>query len=135
MNKMESEIGEYQKTLGEMSAAMASLRQEDYGSVIRIQELERRCEIASKQSGHLVSHHQHHMAEAWCKFEAEAAEAEMNVCQYGEKKDMESNTMIQQMRQAEGIIVEQKHDIAVLRSYMASEKTAALRKTCESNSS
>ena len=66
---MEVEIGEYQKTLDEMSAAMANLNQEDYGSTIRIQELERRCEIASKQSGHLVSHHQHHMAEAWRKFE------------------------------------------------------------------
>ena len=49
-NKMEMEIGEYQKTLVEMSAAMANLHQEDYGSTIRIQELERRCEIASKQS-------------------------------------------------------------------------------------
>ena len=68
-HKMEMEIGEYQKTLDEMSAAMANLHQEDYGSTIRIQELERRCEIASKQSGHLVSHHQHHMAEAWGKFE------------------------------------------------------------------
>ena len=58
------EIGEYQKMLDDMSAAMANLNQEDYGSTIRIQELERRCEIASKQSGHLVSHHQHHMAEA-----------------------------------------------------------------------
>ena len=45
-NKMEVEIGEYQKTLDEMSAAMANLNQEDYGSTIRIQELERRCEIA-----------------------------------------------------------------------------------------
>ena len=71
-NSMEVEIGEYQKTLDEMSAAMANLHQEDYGSTIRIQELERRCEIASKQSGHLVSHHQHHMAEAWRKFEEEA---------------------------------------------------------------
>ena len=49
-NKMESEIGEYQRTLDEMSAAMANLHQEDYGSTSRIQELERRCEIASKQS-------------------------------------------------------------------------------------
>ena len=40
-NKMEVEIGEYQKTLDEMSAAMANLNQEDYGSTIRIQELER----------------------------------------------------------------------------------------------
>ena len=64
-NKMEMEIGEYQKTLDEISAAMANLHQEDYGSTIRIHKLERRCEIASKQSGHLVSHHQHHMAEAW----------------------------------------------------------------------
>ena len=70
--KKEMEIGEYQKTLDEMSAAMANLHQEDYGSTIRIQELERRCKIASKQSGHLVSHHQHHMAEAWRKFEEEA---------------------------------------------------------------
>ena len=63
-NKMESEIGEYQKTLDEMLTAMANLHQEGYGSTVRIQELERRCEIASKQSGHLVNHHQHHMAEA-----------------------------------------------------------------------
>ena len=78
---MEVEIGEYQKTLDEMSAAMANLNQEDYGSTIRIQELERRCEIASKQSGHVVSHHQHHMAEAWRKFEGEAQQmrkVEMN---------------------------------------------------------
>ena len=40
-NKMEMEIGEYQKTPDEMSAAMANLHQEDYGSTIRIQELER----------------------------------------------------------------------------------------------
>ena len=94
-------IKEKNKTLDEMSAAMANLHQEDYGSTIRIQELERRCEIASKQSGHLVSHR--HMAEAWRKFEAEAQqmrEAEMNAYQYGEKKDMESNAMMQQMRQA-----------------------------------
>ena len=71
-SKMEVEIGEHQKTLDEMSAAMANLHQEDYGSTIRIQELERRCEIASKQSGHLVSHRQHHMAEAWRQFEEEA---------------------------------------------------------------
>ena len=85
-NKMEMEIGEYQKTIDEISAAMANLHQEDYGSTIRIQELERRCDIASKQSGHLVSHHQRHMAEAWRKFEAEAQqmrEAEMNAYQYG----------------------------------------------------
>ena len=127
-NKMEMEIGEYQKTIDEMSAAMANLHQEDYGSTIRIQELERRCDIASKQSGHLVSHRQHHMAEAWRKFEAEAQqmrEAEMNAYQYGEKKDMESNAMMQQMRQAEGMIMEQKREIAVMRSYMASEKAAA----------
>ena len=49
-NKMESEIGEYQKTLDEM-LTMANLHQDDYGSTIRIQELERRCEIASKQWG------------------------------------------------------------------------------------
>ena len=133
-NKMESEIGEYQRTLDEMSAAMANLHQEDYGSTIRIQELERRCEIASKQSGHLVSHHQHHMAEAWRKFEAEAQqmrEAEMNAYQYGEKKDMESNAMIQQMRQAEGIIMEQKREIAMMRSYVASEKSAAQESTIQ----
>ena len=35
-NKMEMEIGEYQKTLDEMSAAMANLHQEEYGSTIRI---------------------------------------------------------------------------------------------------
>ena len=127
-NKMEVEIGEYQKTLDEMSAAMANLHQEDYGSTIRIQELERRCEIASKQSGHLVSHHQHHMAEAWRKFEEEAQQMrkmEMNAYQYGEKKDMESNVIMQQMRQAEGTIMEQKREIAVMKSYMASEKSAA----------
>ena len=129
---MEMEIGEYQKTLDEMSTAMANLHQEDYGSTIRIQELERRCEIASKQSGHLVSHHQHHMAEAWRKFEAEAQqmrEAEMNAYQYGEKKDMESNAMMLQMRQAEGMIMEQKQEIAVMRSYMASEKAATYPKS------
>ena len=115
-NKMEVEIGEYQKTLDEMSAAMANLNQEDYGSTIRIQELERRCEIASKQSGHLVSHHQHHMAEAWRKFEGEAQQmrkVEMNAFQYGEKKDMESNIIMQQMRQAEGTIMEQKREIGI----------------------
>ena len=93
-NKMEMEIGEYQKTLDEMSAAMANLHQ-DYGSTIRIQELERRCD------------HQHHMAEAWRKFEEEAQQmrkVEMNAYQCGEKKDMESNVIIQQMRQAEGTI-------------------------------
>ena len=118
-NKME--IGEYQKTLDEMPAAIANLHQEDYGSTIRTQELERRCDIASKQSGHLV-------AEAWRKFEAEAQqmrEAELNAYQYGEKKDMESNAMMQQMRQAEGTIMEQKREIAMMRSYMASEKAAA----------
>ena len=86
---MEMEIGEYQKTLDEMSAAMANLHQEDYGSTIRIQELERRCEIASKQSGHLASHHQHHMAEAWRKFEAEAQqmrEAEMKHISTGRRR-------------------------------------------------
>ena len=133
---MESEIGEYQKTLDEMSTAMANHHQEDYGSTIRIQELERRCETASKQSGHLVNHHQHHMAEAWRKFEAEAQqmrEAEMNAYQYGEKKDMESNAMMQQMRQAEGMIMEQKREIAVMRSYMASEKTAAQESATHAN--
>ena len=135
-NKMEMEIGEYQKTLDEMSAAMANLHQEDYGSTIRIQELERRCEIASKQSGHLVSHHQHHMAEAWRKFEEEAQQmrkVEMNAYQYGEKKDMESNAIIRQMRQAEGTIMEQKREIAVMRSYMASEKSAAQESAIQAN--
>ena len=125
-NKMEMKIGEYQKTLDEMSAAMANLHQEDYGSTIRIQELERRCEIASKQSGHLVSHHQHHMAEAWRKFEEEAQQmrkVEMNAYQYGEKKDMESNVMMQQMRQAEGTIMEQKREIG----------RAGISYTCESD--
>ena len=135
-NKMEVEIGEYQKTLDEMSAAMANLHQEDYGSTIRIQELERRCEIASKQSGHLVSHHQHHMAEAWRKFEEEAQQmrkVEMNAFQYGEKKDMESNIIMQQMRQAEGTIMEQKREIAVMKSYMASEKSAAQESAIRAN--
>ena len=135
-NKMEMEIGEYQKTLDEMSAAMANLHQEDYGSTIRIRELERRCEIASKQSGHLVSHHQHHMAEAWRKFEEEAQQmrkVEMNAYQYGEKKDMESNVIIQQMRQAEGTIMEQKREIAVMKSYMASEKSAAQEPAIRAN--
>ena len=135
-NKMESEIGEYQKTIDEMSTAMANLHQEDYWITIRIQELERRCEIASKQSGHLVNHHQHHMAEAWRKFEAEAQqmrEAEMNAYQYGEKKDMKSNAMMQQMRQAEGMIMEQKREIAVMRSYMASEKAAAQESAIHAN--
>ena len=135
-NKMEVEIGEYQKTLDEMSAAMANLNQEDYGSTIRIQELERRCEIASKQSGHLVSHHQHHMAEAWRKFEEEAQQmrkVEMNAFQYGEKKDMESNIIMQQMRQAEGTIMEQKREIALMKSYMASEKSAAQESTIRAN--
>ena len=135
-NMMEMEIGEYQKTLDEMSAAMANLHQEDYGSTIRIQELERRCEIASKQSGHLVSHHQHHMAEAWRKFEEEAQQmrkVEINAYQYGEKKDMESNVMMLQMRQAEGTIMEQKREIAVMRFYMASEKSAAQESAIHAN--
>ena len=51
--------------------------------------------------------------------------AEMNAYQYGEKKDMESNAMMQQMRQAEGTIMEQKREITMMRSYMASEKAAA----------
>ena len=119
---MEMEVGECQKTIDEMSAAMANLHQEDYGSTVR--ELERRCEIASKQPGHLVSHHRHHVAEAWRKFEAEAQQMR-EADQHGEKKDMESNPMMQQMRQAEGMIVEQKREIAVMRSYMASEKAAA----------
>ena len=135
-NKMEVEIGEYQKTIDEMSAAMANLHQEDYGSTIRIQELERRCEIASKQSGHLVSHHQHHMAEAWRKFEEEAQQmrrVEMNAFQYGEKKDMESNIIMQQVRQAEGTIMEQKREIALMKSYMASEKSAAQESAIRAN--
>ena len=132
----EKNMGEYQKTLDEMSAAMANLHQEDYGNTIRIQELERRCEIASKQSGHLVSHHQHHMAEAWRKFEEEAQQmrkVEMNAYQYGEKKDMESYVIIQQMRQAEGTIMEQKREIAVMKSYMASEKSAAQESAVHAN--
>ena len=43
----------------------------------------------------------------------------MNAYQYGEKKDMESNVIMQQMRQAEGTIMEQKREIAVMKSYMA----------------
>ena len=76
------------------------------------------------------------MAEAWRKFEAETQqmhEAEMNAYQYGEKKDMESNAMAQQMRQAEGIIMEQKREIAMMRSYMASEKTAARESAIHAN--
>ena len=76
------------------------------------------------------------MAEAWRKFEAEAQqmrEAEMNAYQYGEKKDMESNAMMQQMRQAEGMIMEQKREIAVMRSYMASEKAAAQESATQAN--
>ena len=130
-NKMEMEIGEYQKTLDEMSAAMANLHQEDYGSTIRIQELERRCEIASKQSGHLVSHHQHHMAEAWRKFEEEAQQ--MRKVEMTHIRDMESNVIIQQMRQAEGTIMEQKREIAVMKSYMASEKSAAQESAIRAN--
>ena len=68
------------------------------------------------------------MAEAWRKFEEEAQQmrkVEMNAYQYGGKKDMGSNVMMQQMRPAEGTIMEQKREIAVMRSYMASEKTAA----------
>ena len=116
-NKMEVEIGEYQKTLDEMSAAMANLSQEDYGSTIRIQELERRCE-------------------AWRKFEEEAQQmrkVEMNAFQYGEKKDMESNIIMQQMRQAEGTIMEQKREIALMKSYMASEKSAAQESAIRAN--
>ena len=93
-------------------------------------------ELASKQSGHLVSHHQHHMAEAWRKFEEEARQmrkVEMNAYQYGEKKDMEWNVIIQQMRQAEGIIMEQKREIAVMKSYMASEKSAAQESAIRAN--
>ena len=92
--------------------------------------------IASKQSGHLVSHHQHHMSEAWRKFEEEAQHirnVEMNAYQYGEKKDMESNVVMQQMRQAEGTIMEQKREIAVMKSYMASEKSAAQESAIHAN--
>ena len=46
---------------------------------------------------------------------------------------MESNAMIQQMRQAEGMIMEQKREIAVMRSYMASEKTAAQESAIHAN--
>ena len=57
----------------------------------------------------------------------------MNAYQYGEKKDMESNAMVQQMRQAEGMIMEQKREIAVMRSYMASENPG-ISYTCKSDS-
>ena len=60
-------------------------------------------------------------------------EAEMNAYQYGEKKDMGSNAMMQQMRQAEGMIMEQKREIAMMRSYMASEKTAAQESAIHAN--
>ena len=50
-------------------------------------------------------------------------EAEMNAYQYGEKKDMESNAMMQQMRQAEGMIMEQKREIAC----------TGISNTCKSN--
>ena len=74
---MESEIGEYQKTLDEMSTAMANLHQEDYGTGETMQDCQQAigasCE-SSRRPG---------------KFEAEAqqmCEAEMNAYQYGEKK-------------------------------------------------
>ena len=57
----------------------------------------------------------------------------MNAYQYGEKKDMESNVIIQQMRQAEGTIMEQKREIAVMKSYMASEKSAAQESAIHAN--
>ena len=75
------------------------------------------------------------MAEAWRKFEEEAQQVrkvEMNAYQYGEKKDRESNVIIQQMRQAEGTIMEQKREIAVMR-YMASEKSAAQESATQAN--
>ena len=46
---------------------------------------------------------------------------------------MESNAMVQQMRQAEGMIMEQKREIAMMRSYMASEKTAAQESAIHAN--
>ena len=58
---------------------------------------------------------------------------EMNAYQYGEKKDMESNVIMQQMRQAEGTIMEQKREIAVMKSYMASEKSAAQESAIRAN--
>ena len=76
------------------------------------------------------------MAEAWRKFEEEAQQmrkVEMNAYQYGEKKDMESNVIMQQMRQAEGTIMEQKREIAVMKSYMASEKSAAQESATHAN--
>ena len=76
------------------------------------------------------------MAEAWRKFEEEAQQmrkVEMNAYQYGEKKDMESNVIIQQMRQAEGTIMEQKREIAVMKSYMASKKLAAQETATHAN--
>ena len=60
-------------------------------------------------------------------------EAEMNAYQYGGKKDMESNAMMQQMRQAEGMIMEQKREIAMMRSYMANDKTAAQESAIHAN--
>ena len=76
------------------------------------------------------------MAEAWRKFEEEAQQmrkVELNAYQYGEKKDMESSVIIQQMRQAEGTIMEQKREIAVMKSYMASEKSAAQESAIHAN--
>ena len=70
------------------------------------------------------------------KFEEEAQQmrkVEMNAYQYGEKKDMESNVITQQMRQAEGTIMEQKREIAVMKSYMASEKSAAQESATHAN--
>ena len=57
----------------------------------------------------------------------------MNAFQYGEKKDMESNIIMQQMRQAEGTIMEQKREIALMKSYMASEKSAAQESAIRAN--
>ena len=58
---------------------------------------------------------------------------EMNAFQYGEKKDMESNVIMQQMRQTEGTIMEQKREIAVMKSYMASEKSAVQESAIRAN--
>ena len=46
---------------------------------------------------------------------------------------MESNIIMQQMRQAEGTIMEQKREIAVMKSYMASEKSAAQESAIRAN--
>ena len=46
---------------------------------------------------------------------------------------MESNIIMQQMRQAEGTIMEQKREIALMKSYMASEKSAAQESAIRAN--